>query len=143
MLDAGLIMINWFFLSSPVISVDLKGCLVHYYSFRFYKLKLPPNIWLLTTAHDYIMVALSQEVILHDIDKSKQFLIITIWVSSAPDPTMFDDNPLFGRFWKISSVFVTLVIAIKQSNHNGTINFSSYWFQACLRLVKPWQALSL
>ena len=84
MLDAGSIMVNWFFLSSPVISSDLKGCLVHYYSFRFYKLKLPPNIWLLTTAHDYIMVALSQEVILLEIDKSKQFLIITIWVNSAP-----------------------------------------------------------
>ena len=48
------------------------------------------------------MVALSQEVILLEIDKSKQFLIITIWVSSAPDPTVFDGNPLFGRFWKIS-----------------------------------------
>ena len=84
MLDAGSIMVNWFFLSSPVISSDLKGCLVHYYSFRFYKLKLPPNIWLLTTAHDYIMVALSQEVILLEIDKSKQFLIITILSKLGP-----------------------------------------------------------
>ena len=46
------------------------------------------------------MVALSQEVILLEIDKSKQFFIITIWVNSAPNPTVFDGNPRFGRFLK-------------------------------------------
>ena len=100
MLDAGSIMINWSLLPSPVISTDFKGCLVHYYSFRLYKLKLPPNIWLLTTAHDYIMVALSQEVILLDIWQVQTISHYYYLSKLGPYPTVFDGNPRFGRFLK-------------------------------------------